>query len=152
MDENSHFWSNYLELKICNIANCILWIRNIVNDIVSHIKSANKITFKIWIKCCDSTPEAYSPKLSMLRQACLFSEWFLLLEALKPFCTTLLLIAVFSFIKSNSTLTTAATIESIFGAAYFGVGRGIGGLIGGFAIDDLGVTVTFMYKQKPYFT
>ena len=70
-------------------------------------------------------------------------EWFLLLEALKPFCTTLLLIAVFSFIKSNSPLTTAATVESIFGACYFGVGRGIGGLIGGFAIYDLGVTVTF---------
>lgn len=70
-------------------------------------------------------------------------EWFLLLEALKPFCTTLLLIAVFSFIKSHSPLTTAATVESIFGASYFGVGRGVGGLIGGFAIYDLGVTVTF---------
>jgi hypothetical protein len=45
--------------------------------------------------------------------------------------------------RSHSPLTTAATVESIFGASYFGVGRGVGGLIGGFAIYDLGVTVTF---------
>ena len=40
-------------------------------------------------------------------------------------------------------MSTAATVESIFGASYFGVGRGLGGLIGGFAIYDLGVTITF---------
>ena len=40
-------------------------------------------------------------------------------------------------------MSTAATVECFFGAAYFGVGRGIGGLIGGFAIDELGVAVTF---------
>jgi predicted MFS family arabinose efflux permease len=40
-------------------------------------------------------------------------------------------------------MSTAATVECIFGAAYFGVGRGIGGFIGGFAIDELGTTLTF---------
>ena len=65
------------------------------------------------------------------------------MEAMKPFCTTFLLIAVFAFIKNKSPMSTAATVESIFGAAYFGVGRGIGGFIGGFAIDGLGITATF---------
>jgi hypothetical protein len=65
------------------------------------------------------------------------------MEALKPLCTTLLLIAVFSFIKNKSPMSTAATVECIFGAAYFGVGRGIGGFVGGFAIDAMGAQLTF---------
>lgn len=70
-------------------------------------------------------------------------EWILLFEALKPFCTTLLLIAVFMFIKNNSPLSAAATVESIFGSSYFGVGRGIGGLVGGFSIERIGIVFTF---------
>ena len=38
-------------------------------------------------------------------------ELFLILELLKPFCSTLLYIAVFAFVRKNSPLTIAATIE-----------------------------------------
>ena len=66
-----------------------------------------------------------------------------LLEALKPFCTTLLLISAMTFVKDVSPLTTAATMEGIFGSSYFGVGRGLGGFIGGVATDYLGFVETF---------
>ena len=68
---------------------------------------------------------------------------FSLFEALKPFCTTLLLISAMTFVKDVSPLSTAATIEGIFGAAYFGVGRGLGGFVGGFSTKDLGFVQTF---------
>lgn len=50
-------------------------------------------------------------------------ELFLILELLKPFCSTLLYIAVFAFVRKNSPLTIAATIESIFGSSHFGLGK-----------------------------
>ncbi len=73
----------------------------------------------------------------------LTAEPFLALEALKPFCTTLLLIAVMTFVKDNAGLTTISTVEAIFGSAYFGVGRGLGGLFGGLAIEAVGNVNTF---------
>lgn len=71
------------------------------------------------------------------------AEPFLALEVVKPFCQTLLLIAVMTFVKDNSPMTTMASVEAIFGSAYFGVGRGLGGLFGGFSIDALGNVQSF---------
>lgn len=34
-------------------------------------------------------------------------------------------------------------LSAIFGAAYFGVGRGLGGLIGGFLMENYGTLPTF---------
>ena len=67
----------------------------------------------------------------------------ILFEVFKPFCTSLLLISAMTFVKDVSPLTTAATIEGIFGAAYFGVGRGIGGFVGGFSTEHIGFVRTF---------
>ena len=67
----------------------------------------------------------------------------ILLEVFKPFCTTLLLISAMTFVKDVSPLTTAATIEGIFGAAYFGAGRSLGGFAGGFLTESLGFVQTF---------
>ena len=67
----------------------------------------------------------------------------MLFEGLKPFCTTLLLISAMTFVKDVSPLTTAATLEGIFGAAYFGVGRGLGGFVGGFSTELIGFVNTF---------
>ena len=66
-----------------------------------------------------------------------------LLEALKPFCTTLLLISAMTFVKDVAPLTTSATMEGIFGSSYFGVGRGLGGFLGGVATEYLGFVETF---------
>ncbi len=34
-------------------------------------------------------------------------------------------------------MDTTSTVESIFGALYFGVGRGLGGLFGGLAMEAM---------------
>jgi len=71
------------------------------------------------------------------------AEPFLILEVAKPFCTTLLLISVMTFVKDNAPLTTMATMEAIFGSSYFGVGRGLGGLFGGLSIEAFGDVTSF---------
>ncbi|TRY69336.1 hypothetical protein TCAL_04104 [Tigriopus californicus] len=65
------------------------------------------------------------------------------LEFLKPLCTTLLIISAMTFVKDVSTLTTVATMEGIFGSLYFGVGRGLGGLIGAYSWELIGPRLTF---------
>ena len=70
-------------------------------------------------------------------------EIFLAFEVAKPFCTTLLLISVMTFVKDKAPLTTIATMEAIFGSTYFGLGRGLGGLFGGFSIEAFGNVQTF---------
>ena len=67
----------------------------------------------------------------------------ILFESMKPVCTTLLLIAAMTFVKDVSPLTTAATLEGIFGAAYFGIGRGLGGFLGGISVEYVGFILTF---------
>ncbi len=66
-------------------------------------------------------------------------------KVLKPWCTTLTLIASFSFVKSASPVATVATVEGVFGALYFGVGRGLGGLLGGLAVKGVGAKVAFRW-------
>ena len=75
----------------------------------------------------------------------LFPEFSLALEVLKPFCTTLFMVAVFAFVKEVSPMTTTSTVEAVFGALYFGAGRGLGGLLGGVALEFLGSDQTFRY-------
>ena len=70
---------------------------------------------------------------------------FLLYETFKPISTTLVIISTFDFIRKSVPMTTYATVNSIFGASYFGVGRGLGGLAGGYAISDLGFRLSFRY-------
>lgn len=67
------------------------------------------------------------------------------LEAAKPWCFNLVLIAEFAFLLGASPLQTAATVRAVFSAAYFGVGRGLGGLLGGFAVDWVGTAGTLRW-------
>ena len=48
-----------------------------------------------------------------------------------------------TFVKDNAPLTTMATMEALFGSAYFGVGRGLGGLFGGLSIEAYGDVTSF---------
>ena len=68
---------------------------------------------------------------------------FLILEALKPISVTLLIISTFDYIKTSAPLTTYATVNALFGAAYFGIGRGAGGFASGYATAALGFRTTF---------
>ncbi|TRY63123.1 hypothetical protein TCAL_04004 [Tigriopus californicus] len=65
------------------------------------------------------------------------------LECLKPLSHSLIMISVFNFIMSVTPKEITPTMNSIFGAAYFGVGRGLGGLIGGFLMENYGTLPTF---------
>ena len=40
-------------------------------------------------------------------------------------------------------MATVASVEGLFGAMYFGIGRGMGGLFGGFCFELLGASLTF---------
>ena len=71
----------------------------------------------------------------------------ILFEAMKPVCTTLLLIAAMTFVKDVSPITTAATLEGIFGAAYFGIGRGLGGFFGGISVEYIGFIFLNLFAQ-----
>ena len=66
-----------------------------------------------------------------------------LFESLKPFCTTLLYAASFTMIKEETPNAVVATVNAVFGALYFGVGRGVGGLLGGLGMERAGARVTF---------
>ncbi len=72
----------------------------------------------------------------------------LVLELAKPMCTSLLLIAAFTFVKDVSPLTSAATVEGVFGALYFGVGRGLGGLAGAIAWELIGARNAFRVSMQ----
>ncbi len=70
-------------------------------------------------------------------------ELALAFEFFKPLCTTLLLISAMTFVKDVSPMTSVASMECVFGSMYFGVGRGLGGLIGAKAWDEIGAVDTF---------
>ena len=73
----------------------------------------------------------------------LLPELSLLFEFLKPACTTLLLISAMNFVKDVSPMTATASMEGIFGSLYFGVGRGLGGLVGAYIWEAFGARQTF---------
>jgi len=67
----------------------------------------------------------------------------LFFEVLKPFGNSLLMIAAMTYAKNNADISTMASLEGVMGALYFGVGKALGSLVGGLAIEELGVRNTF---------
>ena len=65
------------------------------------------------------------------------------LEWLKPASTSLLLISAMTFVKDSAPMGVPASLEGVFGAAYFGLGRGLGSLLGAWAWEFFGVVDTF---------
>merc|ERR1712156_1356953 len=66
----------------------------------------------------------------------------LFFEILKPFGNSLLMIAAMTYAKNNADISTMASLEGVMGALYFGVGKALGSLVGGLAIEELGVRNT----------
>jgi len=67
----------------------------------------------------------------------------LFFELLKPFGNSLLMIAAMTYAKDNASISTMASLEGVMGALYFGVGKAVGGLLGGLSIDAVGERTTF---------
>ena len=70
-------------------------------------------------------------------------EESLFFEVLKPFGNSLLMIAAMTYAKNNADIETMASLEGVMGGLYFGIGKALGSLVGGLAIEDIGVRNTF---------
>merc|ERR1719430_1787486 len=64
-------------------------------------------------------------------------------EILKPFGNSLLMIAAMTYAKNNADISNMASLEGVMGALYFGIGKALGSLSGGLAIERIGVRNTF---------
>jgi len=64
-------------------------------------------------------------------------------EILKPFGNSLLMIAAMTYAKNNADISNMASLEGVMGALYFGIGKALGSLTGGLAIERIGVRNTF---------
>ncbi len=53
-----------------------------------------------------------------------------------------------SFVRDSSPVTAVATVEGVFGAAYFGVGRGVGAMAGGWGWERAGARNTMQVYKK----
>jgi len=67
----------------------------------------------------------------------------LVFEIFKPFGNSLLMIAAMTYAKNNADISTMASLEGVMGALYFGIGKSLGSLVGGLAIEEIGVRNTF---------
>ncbi|XP_042222971.1 major facilitator superfamily domain-containing protein 6-like [Homarus americanus] len=69
--------------------------------------------------------------------------WCMPFEALECFTVSLMGTAAVSYAAELSTPATIATLQGVYGGIHYGVGRGLGSLIGGFLMGPLGVRNTF---------
>ncbi|XP_045110371.1 major facilitator superfamily domain-containing protein 6-like isoform X2 [Portunus trituberculatus] len=69
--------------------------------------------------------------------------WCMPFEALECFTVSLMSAAAVSYAADLATPATLATLQGVYGGLYYGVGRGLGSLVGGFLIGPLGVRNTF---------
>eukprot|EP00091_Calanus_sinicus_P004138 TRINITY_DN14357_c0_g1_i1.p1 TRINITY_DN14357_c0_g1~~TRINITY_DN14357_c0_g1_i1.p1 ORF type:complete len:255 (-),score=50.69 TRINITY_DN14357_c0_g1_i1:185-949(-) len=67
----------------------------------------------------------------------------LFFEIFKPFGNSLLMIGAMTYAKNNADITTMASLEGVMGALYFGIGKALGSLVGGLAIEAVGVRNAF---------
>lgn len=69
--------------------------------------------------------------------------WSMPFEALECFTVSLMSAAAVSYAADLATPSTLATLQGMYGGIYYGVGRGLGSLVGGFLIGPLGVRNTY---------
>nr|XP_053644364.1 major facilitator superfamily domain-containing protein 6-A-like [Cherax quadricarinatus]XP_053644365.1 major facilitator superfamily domain-containing protein 6-A-like [Cherax quadricarinatus] len=69
--------------------------------------------------------------------------WVMPFEALECFTVSLMGAAAVSYAAALSTPSTIATLQGVYGGIHFGVGRGVGSLMGGFLMGPIGVRNTF---------
>ena len=62
----------------------------------------------------------------------------LVYEVMESITSALMLTSMFAYAAQLSSTTTLTTVQGVFGAAYFGLGRGFGTFVGGFLMKWLG--------------
>ncbi|XP_037782940.1 major facilitator superfamily domain-containing protein 6-like [Penaeus monodon] len=69
--------------------------------------------------------------------------WCMPFEVLECFTVSLMGAAAVSYASELATPSTLATLQGLYGGIHYGVGRGLGSLLGGFMIGPLGIRNTF---------
>ncbi|KAK4325539.1 hypothetical protein Pmani_003886 [Petrolisthes manimaculis] len=69
--------------------------------------------------------------------------WCMPLETLECMTVALLMTTAVSYAAELATPATLATLQGVNGGVHYGVGRGLGSLLGGFLVEPLGVRNTF---------
>ncbi|XP_042874834.1 major facilitator superfamily domain-containing protein 6-like isoform X2 [Penaeus japonicus] len=69
--------------------------------------------------------------------------WSLPFEMLECFTVSLMSTAAVTYTADLSTPATIASLQGMYGGLHYGVGRGLGSLLGGFLIGPLGIRTTF---------
>merc|ERR1719430_629300 len=101
--------------------------------IIRRLGNTNVIVMALALYCLRLL--GYSIIYSPLQSLCF--------EVLKPFGNSLLMIAAMTYAKNNANISTMASLEGVMGALYYGVGKSLGSLAGGLAIEEIGVRNTF---------
>lgn len=96
-------------------------------DIISKIGHSGVLSIALFLYSVRFLGYAYISK----------PEWTLLLEAFKPFCTTLVAASAGGLIKEAVPEEAVTTMYSVFGAFHYGFGKALGGFIGGYTMEHL---------------
>ncbi|KAF5275349.1 hypothetical protein FQR65_LT04177 [Abscondita terminalis] len=82
--------------------------------------------------------------IRLLGYSLIYNPWLcLIFEAMESITSSLTVTAVVTYGAKLSTVTTDSSIQGLLGCLYFGVGKGSGGLIGGYLMKFIGTRTTF---------
>ncbi|KAG5885718.1 hypothetical protein JTB14_022808 [Gonioctena quinquepunctata] len=82
--------------------------------------------------------------IRLLGYSLIYNPWLcLIFEAMESITFGLSFTAAVTYAAKLSTVTTDTSIQGMLGGLYYGVGKGVGSLIGGFLIEPIGIRRTF---------
>ncbi|CAG9855144.1 unnamed protein product [Phyllotreta striolata] len=82
--------------------------------------------------------------IRLMGYSLIYNPWFcLVFEAMESVTFGLSFTAAVTYAAKLSTVTTDTSIQGMLGGLYYGVGKGIGSLIGGYLIELIGIRHTF---------
>ncbi|CAH1153761.1 unnamed protein product [Phaedon cochleariae] len=82
--------------------------------------------------------------IRLLGYSLIYNPWLcLIFEAMESITFGLSFTAAVTYAAKLSTVTTDTSVQGMLGGLYYGVGKGIGSLIGGYLIEPIGIRHTF---------
>ncbi|KAJ8941442.1 hypothetical protein NQ318_016074 [Aromia moschata] len=82
--------------------------------------------------------------IRLLGYSLIYNPWLcLIFEAMESITFGLSFTAAVTYAAKLSTVTTDTSIQGMLGGLYYGVGKGVGSLIGGYLIKPIGIRHTF---------
>nr|XP_023014442.1 major facilitator superfamily domain-containing protein 6-like [Leptinotarsa decemlineata] len=82
--------------------------------------------------------------IRLLGYSLIYNPWLcLVFEAMESITFGLSFTAAVTYAAKLSTVTTDTSIQGMLGGLYYGVGKGVGSLVGGYLIEPIGIRSTF---------